>query len=87
MTYRETNLDTGESKRKIIHMCQSVRGALKNWDKNQWKQVAQDNGMSVERCKEWFRIQEHNGVKVIPFGERCEGFSDIDGCPGHEVLK
>lgn len=71
--------------KKTYHICQDVRGAIKNWTKQQWADVARDNGISVDRCKEWFRIQEFNGVKVIPIGPRCEGFSDIDGCPGHEV--
>ena len=26
-----------------------------------------------------------NGVKCIPCGPKCDGFSDDDGCPGHRV--
>lgn len=25
------------------------------------------------------------GKKVIPVGEPCEGWSDVTGCPGHEM--
>lgn len=67
------------------HFCQDVRGALKNWNKQQWTDVAADNNMSVVACKEWFRIKEFEGVKVIPIGQRCEGFSDQTGCPGHPI--
>ena len=26
-----------------------------------------------------------SGVRKLPLGERCEGFSDVTGCPGHGV--
>ncbi len=40
----------------------------------------------LEALKEQFRIMEFEGVKVIPFGEPCEGFSYQTGCSGHEVI-
>lgn len=66
-------------------MCQSVKGALKNWDESQWEDVAKDNSMTVDAVKERFRIYEFEGKKVIPIHEPCEGFSYQEGCPGHEV--
>lgn len=71
--------------KRSVHVCQSVRGALKNWDKKDWEHVAKQNGKTVVGVKEWFRIKEFEGVKVIPIGDRCEGFSDETGCPGHEI--
>lgn len=69
--------------RRTIHFCQSVDGALKHWSKNQWQQVAKDNKMTLDAVKERFRIYQFEGKKVIPIGEPCEGFSYVDGCPGH----
>jgi hypothetical protein len=66
-----------------LHLCQSVSGAIRNWDKKTWEAMGQANGMSGDRMKEKFRIMEFEGVKVIPMSEECEGFSDQTGCPGH----
>jgi hypothetical protein len=67
-----------------IHMCQSVPGALRNWKKRDWEDVARQNGWkSVQYAKDKFRIWEFEGVKVVPIGEECEGFSYQTGCPGH----
>ncbi len=71
--------------KRIIHVCQDIRGALKHWDKQTWTQVAWDNKMTIDQVKERFRIYLFEGKKVIPISEECEGFSYIDGCPGHEV--
>lgn len=67
-------------------MCQSVSGALKNWDKKTWDAVGRDNNIPGEWVKERFRIMEFEGKKVIPLNDPpCEGFSYETGCPGHEV--
>lgn len=72
--------------KKTIHWSQSVQGALKNWDKAMWKSIAADNNMHPDALKEKFRIMDYKGIKVIPLnGIYCEGYSDQDGCPGHEV--
>lgn len=67
------------------HWCQDVRGALKNWNKGQWEQVAADNNTTAIRVKEQFRIMDFEGKRVIPISEPCEGFSYETGCPGHPV--
>lgn len=67
------------------HVCQSVSGALRNWGRKEWSGVADENGITVAALKERFRILEFKGVRVIPFGDRCEGFSDLTGCPGHPI--
>jgi len=67
------------------HFCQSIKGALKNWSKEEWEEVGKRNKMTAEAAKEKFRIWDFEGKKVIPIGDPCEGFSYQDGCPGHEV--
>lgn len=71
--------------RQTTHMCQSVAGAIANWTRRDWATVAAENGTTADRLKEKFRIMEFEGVKVIPFGKPCEGFSDQTGCPGHPI--
>lgn len=69
---------------RTLHLCQSVSGALRNWSKKDWEHIGRDNGMTGPQVKEKFRIMEFEGIKVIPIGDRCEGFSNETGCPGHE---
>lgn len=72
----------------IRHLCVDVSGALKNMkrDKKTWKKVAEENGLTLPQLEERFRIMEYKGIRVIPMTkERCDGFSDQDGCPGHKV--
>lgn len=71
--------------RKIIHVCQSVEGALKSWTKQDWQNIADHNNTTVHAVKERFRIWAFEGKRVIPLGEPCEGFSYQDGCPGHII--
>lgn len=71
---------------RIIHVCQSVDGAIKNWGPREWKSLAQSNNMTIAAVKEQFRIMQFEGKKVIPIGEPCDGFSYQDRCPGHEEL-
>lgn len=70
--------------RRTIHMCQSVRGALKNWSDSEWRALALHNNCTVKECKEEFLQYLSEGKEVIPFGEPCEGFDYKDGCPGHD---
>lgn len=71
--------------RRLLHMCQSVEGALKNWGRREWTSLARENNMTVAAVKEQFKIYQFEGKKVVPLGEPCEGFSYQHGCPGHEV--
>lgn len=67
------------------HFCQSVSGAIRNWDKKTWEEVGRDNNMTGPQMKERFRIMEFEGKKVIPINKECEGFSYETGCPGHPI--
>lgn len=71
------------SKVTNFHICQSVDGALKNWKKAEWRNIAEANNMTIDAVKEQFKIYQFEGKRVIPLGDPCEGFSYIDGCPGH----
>lgn len=71
--------------RRRIHICQSVEGALKNWTRKQWLAVAAENNMTPGQAKKQFELYRFEGKKVIPIGDPCEGFSYIDGCPGHQI--
>lgn len=68
----------------IHHICQSVDGALANYTARDWKHLAKNNNCSVLAVKKWFKKQQEEGKRVIPFGEKCEGFNYETGCPGHE---
>ena len=35
--------------------------------------------------RQWLKLQMAYGKKKLPMGERCEGFCDVKGCPGHLV--
>lgn len=69
---------------RILHICQSVEGALKFWKTKEWKHVARENGISPEEAKEIFWGYLREGKRVIPLGEPCVGFDYQTGCPGHE---
>jgi hypothetical protein len=78
-----------------IHICQSVSGALRNWTKAEWNRVAKENDMGKgyggnfpgEYAKWEFKNMLADGIKVIPIGEKCEGFSYQTGCPGHPIAE
>lgn len=40
--------------------------------------------MTVNEVRRELRAALLKGARVIPVGKRCEGFSDLTGCPGHE---
>ena len=71
--------------RTLKHICQSVEGALRNWRKSDWAAIAKSNGLSPQEVENHFWDLHSKGIKVIPIGEPCEGFSYQTGCPGHEV--
>jgi len=72
---------------RTIHICQSIQGALKNWEPRIWRRVARDNNITVRNLKNVFQHYLDEGKKVLPIHGPCEGFSYQDGCPGHEVVE
>jgi len=74
---------------RTIHVCQSIKGALKNWDQRDWADALLDEqGKKIDAVTaKWiFKKLHFEGVKVIPIG-KCDNFSDQTGCQGHEVKK
>ena len=74
---------------RVIHVCQSVRGALMNWRDEEWQDCCTDlatgRTLTPREVKEAFLDELSKGHEVIPFGEPCEGFDySGGGCPGHE---
>lgn len=70
---------------RLVHIVQSVEGALTNWKKTDWDHVAKENNTTPEVVMEYFERCKSRGVKFIPIGDPCEGFTSDRGCPGHEV--
>jgi len=70
-------------KSRNLHMCMSVSGALRN---RRFRGLTSSSGRPLNDAEAKFALQQlHNkGVKVIPMGGGCTGFSDQTGCPGHE---
>lgn len=74
---------------KKIHMCQSVRGALTNFNAADWVDVMKNTEtgkyLRPDEVREYFFDQLAMGHEVIPLAPDCEGFDySGDGCPGHE---
>lgn len=71
------------------HMCLSVRGALRNWNKLMLKNMfLHDDGRkcSAEEATDILLDELSKGHDVIPLSAKpCEGFDYKKGCPGHPV--
>lgn len=68
----------------VRHTCVSIEGILSSWNN---RDIARLFGRSVKDITEIKRVLIDyliNGIKVLPLGEKCEGWSDQTGCPGHE---
>jgi hypothetical protein len=68
----------------VRHMQVSIEGVLANWSN---RDIARLFGRSVKDVAELKRILIDYlilGIKVLPSGKKCEGWSDETGCPGHE---
>lgn len=71
-----------------IHLSQSIRGALMNWDDEDWVGVVRDDAgrlMHPREVKAAFLDHLARGVELLPIGGPCEGFDPVTGCPGHEI--
>lgn len=76
--------DEGGSVKICISL--SLKGALTNWKKKDFKNVLQsDDGkyLSPEETKQQFLDWLAEGKLKVPFGE-CDNFDYIKGCRGHE---
>lgn len=67
-----------------IHLCLDVSGAIRNKMFSGFRDE-QGKRMSRKAAHQELLNLQAQGIKVIPIGERCEGFSYETGCPGHDV--
>ncbi len=74
--------ETDATQIRTFHLCQSVRGALKNWSASEFRHMAKHNNCTVNDVKNYFMNCLAEGKEVIPIGE-CDNFSFKDGCMGH----
>ncbi len=74
---------------RTVHLCLSVRGALKNMSNSDLaNMIVHDDGSkaTADEAKDYLLDELANGHEVIPIGDPCEGFDySGGGCPGHEV--
>lgn len=77
---------------KTMHMCQSVRGALSNYNTDRKLErafkncIKTDSGkvlQTAHEIREFFFDQLAQGREVLPLGE-CDNFDYKKGCLGHE---
>lgn len=69
---------------RIYHCNLDIAGALRN---PRWLDgIKDDHGVLLtrEQAKAQLQRQYDAGARCIPVGERCDGFDDVTGCPGHE---
>lgn len=74
---------------RTTHCCWSVSGALRRNDRDIMVVGLAINGRRLTDPREVrFRLRKllDSGVEVLPLGERCDGFDDVTGCPGHPPL-
>jgi hypothetical protein len=71
------------------HMCVSVAGSLRSLDKDLRGLLTLDDGReaTTHQTRQWLRIQQMKGRKVVPIGQPCEGFSYEIGCHGHPITQ
>jgi hypothetical protein len=74
-------------KGKTFHIALSVKGTLRQPDSMLRGLVTLDDGREAtpHQARQWLRIQQMKGRKLVPFGEPCDGFSYETGCPGHPI--
>lgn len=70
--------------RSTTHLRADVLGMLRNRS-FRGMQDSSGNELSPARAELELKDLRNRGVKFIPVGPRCEGFSDDGGCPGHRV--
>lgn len=70
-----------------IHFCLSLKGALNNFKKSEWKNALKtEDGrwLTPDEVKSFFIDCLSEGKLVLPMGD-CDKFDYKTGCPGHEI--
>lgn len=72
----------------LRHMCIDIRGVL-GWKDKDLKRLFRNTEtgkpLTATEAKEYLYQKLKDGYDVLPMGDECEGFSKINGCPGHAV--
>lgn len=75
--------------RKIVHMAQSIEGALKNYTPKEFERHFRDaftdsKGQLIHPRvgRQLLEKKFAAGERLLPVGS-CEGFDPVTGCPGH----
>lgn len=66
------------------HMHIDITGLLANWSDHDITSLFGRPTREAAVVKRALLHHLGNGVRVLPFGEKCTGWSDVTGCPGHE---
>jgi len=71
-----------------IHMCMSVRGALRKPDKQIKGILLHEDGrsMTASEVRETLYNELSKGHEVIPIGD-CDNFDYKKGCQGHPITE
>lgn len=70
----------------MLHLSQSIEGALKYWTRKDWVELGKENNLSGDECKKFFENYREKGWKVIPMGD-CDNFDYKKGCMGHGIIR
>lgn len=70
----------------IIHNCLDVAGCLRRSTRELTGLFKRHSGAPVTgyQARQYLLAQQAKGVRVLPVGEPCAGFSYQTGCPGHQ---
>lgn len=72
------------SKRQTFHMCICISSALKN--PRGLPAFTNDDGSRAnpKEVKEFLKLKQAQGWRVLPIGKECDNFDKLTGCRGHE---
>jgi hypothetical protein len=72
----------------MMHVSLSVRGYLIGPDKD-CRDLFKREGRTLTPLEAKVVLAEYlaQGHEVLPFGEPCEGWDKVNGCPGHPVAE
>lgn len=75
-------------KGRVFHMAVDVEGVLGWTDAELRKLFMRGDGETRpgSEVRAWLQERLALGVKKLPFGGKCVGWSDATGCPGHEEV-
>lgn len=76
------------SPKPFFHQQVDIVSALRDWKYNGWRHVLIDEKgqyLSPMQVKEFFKECLREGKRFLYYGSPCAGWSDQNGCPGHQT--